>query len=97
MRFALAEAEARAGRVTAIFAWQLPFPSIPGHSTGRRRKAGMAFLIDRVRDDRGSGPAADGRYPTPANTEWLARGSGCGGGGSRQLGVSRAIALNSAL
>ena len=49
LRFALAEAEAHAGQVTAVFAWQVPFLSIPGaFDREELEKAGMAFLIEKV-------------------------------------------------
>lgn len=49
LRFALAEAEVHAGRVTAVFAWQVPFLSIPGaFDREELEKAGMAFLIEKV-------------------------------------------------
>ncbi|HLI41816.1 MAG TPA: universal stress protein [Streptosporangiaceae bacterium] len=49
LRFALAEAEAHQGEVTAIFAWQLPFVSIPGaFDRDQMEKAAKDFLIDTV-------------------------------------------------
>lgn len=49
LRFALAEAEAHAGQVTAVFGWQVPFLSIPGvFDREELEKAGMAFLIEKV-------------------------------------------------
>ncbi len=49
LRFALAEAEAHAGRVTAVFAWQVPFLSIPAaFDREELEKAGIAFLIEKV-------------------------------------------------
>jgi nucleotide-binding universal stress UspA family protein len=49
LRFALTEAEAHAGQVTAVFAWQVPFLSIPGaFDREELEKAGMAVLIEKV-------------------------------------------------
>jgi nucleotide-binding universal stress UspA family protein len=49
LRFALAEAEAHQGEVTAVFAWQMPFVSIPGaFDREELEKAGMDFLIEKV-------------------------------------------------
>jgi nucleotide-binding universal stress UspA family protein len=49
LRFALSEAEAHQGQVTALFAWQMPFLSMPGaFDREELEKAGMAFLIETV-------------------------------------------------
>jgi nucleotide-binding universal stress UspA family protein len=50
LRFALAEAEAHEGEVTAVFAWQVPFLSIPGaFDREELEKASMAYLIEKGR------------------------------------------------
>jgi len=49
LRFALAEAEAHHGEVTAIFAWQMPFMSIPGaFDREEMQKAGTELLTESV-------------------------------------------------
>jgi nucleotide-binding universal stress UspA family protein len=49
LRLALSEAEAHQGEVTAVFAWQMPFVSIPGaFDREELDKAGTAFLIEKV-------------------------------------------------
>ena len=48
-RWALTEAEAHQGEVTAVFAWQLPFVSIPGaFDRDELEKAAKDFLIETV-------------------------------------------------
>lgn len=49
LRFALAEAEAHHGEVTAIFAWQMPFLSIPGAFDRQElEKTYMEFLVEKI-------------------------------------------------
>ena len=49
LRWALAEAEARGGELTAIFAWQLPFLSFPGaFDREELEQAGKEFIIKTV-------------------------------------------------
>jgi len=49
LRWALQEAEAHNGEVTAIFAWQVPFLSIPGvFDREELEQAGKDFLVNRV-------------------------------------------------
>lgn len=49
LRFALTEAETHHGQVTAVFAWQMPFISIPdAFDREELEKAAMAFLIEKV-------------------------------------------------
>jgi nucleotide-binding universal stress UspA family protein len=50
LRWALQEAEAHNnGEVTAVFAWQVPFLSIPGvFDRGELEQAGKDFLVGRV-------------------------------------------------
>jgi nucleotide-binding universal stress UspA family protein len=49
LRFALAEAETHNGDVTAVFAWQQPFISIPGaFDREELEQAAKDFLIERV-------------------------------------------------
>ena len=49
VRWALEEAGARNGEVTAVFAWQLPFLSLPGaFDRDELEKAGKEFIIDNV-------------------------------------------------
>jgi nucleotide-binding universal stress UspA family protein len=48
-RWALDEARAHRGAVTAVFAWQLPFTSFPGgYDREELEKAAKEFLIDRL-------------------------------------------------
>lgn len=48
-RWALADAEAHQGEVTAVFAWQVPFVSIPGaFDRAALEQAGKEFLIERI-------------------------------------------------
>jgi nucleotide-binding universal stress UspA family protein len=57
LRWALSEAEAHSGEVTALFAWQVPFLSFPG-AFGKEglEKRSKEFLIETV----------SGIAPTPA-------------------------------
>ena len=49
LRWALAEAEAKQGEVTAVFAWQVPFLSFPGaFDKGDLEQAAKDFLIKTV-------------------------------------------------
>lgn len=49
LRWALREAEARQGEVTAVFAWQVPFLSFPGaFDKGELEQAAKDFLIKTV-------------------------------------------------
>ena len=49
LRFALAEAETHNGDVTAVFAWQQPFISIPGaFDREELEQAAKDFLIEKV-------------------------------------------------
>jgi nucleotide-binding universal stress UspA family protein len=49
LRWALEQAETRGGEVTAVYAWQLPFVSIPGaFDRDELEKAAKEFVIDRV-------------------------------------------------
>ena len=49
LRWALEDAEARAGEVVAIYAWQVPFVSIPGaFDRGELEQAGKDFIIRTV-------------------------------------------------
>jgi nucleotide-binding universal stress UspA family protein len=49
LRFALAEAEAHSGDVTAVFAWQQPFVSIPGaFDREELEQAAKDFVVERV-------------------------------------------------
>ena len=49
LRWALDDAEARCGEVTAVFSWQMPFLSIPGvYDREELEKAGKDFLIEIV-------------------------------------------------
>jgi nucleotide-binding universal stress UspA family protein len=49
LRWALAEAEAKHGEVTAVFAWQLPFLSFPGaFDRDELEKAAKDFLIETI-------------------------------------------------
>ena len=49
LRWALGEAGARGGEVTAVFSWQLPFLSVPGaFDREELEKAGKDFLIEVV-------------------------------------------------
>src|SRR5690242_4088096 len=49
LNWALTEAEARHGEVTAVFAWQLPFLSFPGaFDKGELEQAAKDFLIETV-------------------------------------------------
>jgi nucleotide-binding universal stress UspA family protein len=49
LRWALAEAEAKQGEVTAVFAWQLPFLSFPGaFDRGELEQAAKDFLIETI-------------------------------------------------
>lgn len=49
LRWSLAEAEARNGEITAVFAWQVPFLSFPG-AFGRDEleQAGKEFIVETV-------------------------------------------------
>jgi len=50
LRWALAEAEARDGEVTAVFAWQMPFISNPAaFDRAELEQDGKDFLASRVR------------------------------------------------
>lgn len=49
LRWALDEAEIRGGEVTAVYAWQVPFVSIPGaFDRDELQKAAKEFLIDKL-------------------------------------------------
>ena len=49
VRRALAEAETHHGEVTAVYAWQVPFVSVPGaFDRGELEKAAREFLIDKL-------------------------------------------------
>lgn len=49
LRWALEEAETRGGEVTAVYAWQVPFVSIPGaFDRDELEKAAREFLIDKL-------------------------------------------------
>jgi len=49
LRWALEDAEARAGEVIAVFAWQVPFVSIPGaFDREELEQAGKEFIIETV-------------------------------------------------
>jgi len=49
LRWALAEAEAHHGQVTAVFAWQQPFVSIPGaFDREELEQAAKDFLVQKV-------------------------------------------------
>jgi nucleotide-binding universal stress UspA family protein len=49
LRWALEQAQTRGGEVTAVYAWQLPFVSIPGaFDRDELEKAAKEFVIDRV-------------------------------------------------
>lgn len=49
LRWALSEAQARSGEVTALFAWQVPFLSFPGaFDRDELEKASKDFLIETV-------------------------------------------------
>ncbi len=49
LRWALAEAEAHDGRVTAVFSWQLPFVGVPGaFNREELEQSAKDFLIERV-------------------------------------------------
>ncbi len=49
LRWALAEAEARTGELTAVYAWQIPFLSAPGvFDRDQLEKAGKNYLIETV-------------------------------------------------
>src|ERR1700722_7054524 len=49
LRFALAEAETHNGDVTAVFAWQQPFISIPGaFDREELEQAAKDFLVEKV-------------------------------------------------
>ena len=49
LRWALADAEAHQGQVTALFVWQVPFSSFPGlYDREALEKAAKEFLIERV-------------------------------------------------
>jgi len=49
LRWALAEAEAHSGEVTALLAWQVPFLSFPGaFDREELEKASKAYLIETV-------------------------------------------------
>ena len=49
LRWALEQAESRAGEVTAVFAWQQPFISIPGaFDREELEQAAKDFLIEKV-------------------------------------------------
>jgi nucleotide-binding universal stress UspA family protein len=49
LRWALRDAEAHQGQVTALFVWQVPFSSFPGlYDREALEKAAKEFLIDRV-------------------------------------------------
>jgi nucleotide-binding universal stress UspA family protein len=49
VRWAMDEAEARRGEVTAVFAWQLPFLSFPGaFDRDELEQASKEFIVDNV-------------------------------------------------
>jgi nucleotide-binding universal stress UspA family protein len=49
LRWALDQAETRGGQVTAVFAWQQPFVSIPGaFDRAELEQAAKDFLIEKV-------------------------------------------------
>jgi nucleotide-binding universal stress UspA family protein len=49
VRWAIEEAEARNGEVTAVFAWQLPFLSFPGaFDRDELEQASKEFIVDNV-------------------------------------------------
>jgi nucleotide-binding universal stress UspA family protein len=49
LRWALAQAEARGGEVTAVFAWQQPFISIPGaFNREELEQAAKDFVVEKV-------------------------------------------------
>jgi nucleotide-binding universal stress UspA family protein len=49
LRWALRDAEAHQGQVTALFVWQVPFSSFPGlYDREALEKAAKEFLIDKV-------------------------------------------------
>jgi hypothetical protein len=49
LRWALEQAETRGGQVTAVFAWQQPFVSIPGaFDREELEQAAKDFLIEKV-------------------------------------------------
>jgi nucleotide-binding universal stress UspA family protein len=49
LRWALAQAESRGGQVTAVFAWQQPFISIPGaFDREELEQAAKDFLVEKV-------------------------------------------------
>ena len=49
LRWALAQAESRGGDVTAVFAWQQPFVSIPGaFNREELEQAAKDFLVEKV-------------------------------------------------
>jgi nucleotide-binding universal stress UspA family protein len=49
LRWALAEAQAHSGEVTALFAWQMPFLSFPGaFDRDELEKASKDFLVETV-------------------------------------------------
>ena len=49
VRWAIEEAEARHGEVTAVFAWQLPFLSFPGaFDRDELEQASKEFIVDNV-------------------------------------------------
>jgi nucleotide-binding universal stress UspA family protein len=49
LKWALAEAQARSGEVTALFAWQVPFLSFPGaFDRDELERASKNFLIETV-------------------------------------------------
>jgi nucleotide-binding universal stress UspA family protein len=49
LRWALRDAEAHQGQVTAVFVWQVPFSSFPGlYDREALEKAAKEFLIEKV-------------------------------------------------
>ena len=49
LRWSLAQAEARGGEVVAVFAWQVPFVSVPGaFDRDELEQAAKQFIIDIV-------------------------------------------------
>jgi len=49
LRWALEDAEARGGEVSAIYSWQVPFVSMPGaFDRGELEQAGKDFIIQAV-------------------------------------------------
>jgi nucleotide-binding universal stress UspA family protein len=49
LRWAIADATARSGEVTAVFCWQLPFLSVPGaFNRDEMERASEAFLLKTV-------------------------------------------------